>query len=83
VVASVPAGALVVDVREPEEGPDVGDMRLPFSRSAEWMPTLEPASTYLFVCSHGNRSELVAHELRRRGLDAYSLAGGVAGLTAA
>jgi rhodanese-related sulfurtransferase len=35
------------------------------------------------VCSHGHRSELVAHELRRRGVDAYSLAGGVAGLTAA
>ena len=83
VVASVPHGAVVVDVREPEEGPDAGDLRLPFSRSSEWMPTLDPAATYLFVCSHGNRSELVAHELRRRGLDAYSLAGGVAGLSAA
>jgi tRNA uracil 4-sulfurtransferase len=83
VVESVPEGALVVDVREPGEGPDAGDLRLPFSRSAEWMPGLDPARTYLFVCSHGNRSELVAHELRRRGVDAYSLAGGVAGLSAA
>jgi tRNA uracil 4-sulfurtransferase len=83
VVESVPEGALVVDVREPGEGPDAGDLRLPFNRSAEWMPGLDPAKTYLFVCSHGNRSELVAHELRRRGVDAYSLAGGVAGLSAA
>jgi thiamine biosynthesis protein ThiI len=83
VVESVPEGALVVDVREPGEGADAGDLRLPFNRSAEWMPGLDPARKYLFVCSHGNRSELVAHELRRRGVDAYSLAGGVAGLSAA
>lgn len=83
VVQSVPEGALVVDVREPGEGPVTGDLRLPFNRSAEWIPGLDPARTYLFVCSHGNRSELVAHELRRRGVDAYSLAGGVAGLSAA
>jgi thiamine biosynthesis protein ThiI len=83
VVGTVPAGALVVDVREPGEGPDSGDLRLPFSRSAEWMPDLDPTRTYLFVCSHGNRSELVAHELRRRGVDAYSLAGGAARLSAA
>jgi thiamine biosynthesis protein ThiI len=83
VVETVPANAVVVDVREPEEGPDAGDLRLPFSRSDEWMPTLYRGRTYLFVCAHGNRSELVAHELRRRGLDAYSLAGGVMGLSAA
>jgi rhodanese-related sulfurtransferase len=47
------------------------------------MPDLDPTRTYLFVCSHGNRSELVAHELRRRGVDAYSLAGGAARLSAA
>jgi tRNA uracil 4-sulfurtransferase len=83
VVGTVPAGAVVVDVREPSEGPDSGELRLPFSRSAEWMSDLDPTRTYLFVCSHGNRSELVAHELRGRGIDAYSLAGGIAGLTAA
>jgi tRNA uracil 4-sulfurtransferase len=83
VVETVPANAVVVDVREPEEGPDAGDLRLPFSRSDEWMPTLNRGWTYLFVCAHGNRSELVAHELRRRGLDAYSLAGGVMGQSAA
>ncbi|MGH2677213.1 MAG: tRNA uracil 4-sulfurtransferase ThiI [Actinomycetota bacterium] len=83
VVETVPANAVVVDVREPEEGPDAGGLRLPFSRAAEWMPSLDRGRTYLFVCTHGNRSELVAHELRRRGLDAYSLAGGATGLSAA
>jgi thiamine biosynthesis protein ThiI len=83
VVDAVPPDAVVVDVREPEEGPDAGELRLPFSRSAEWMPTLDRSAKYLFVCTHGNRSELVAHELRRRGVEAYSLAGGVTGLSAA
>jgi len=78
VLEAVPKGAVVVDVREPEEGPDAGDLRLPFSRSQQWMPGLDPSHTYLFVCSHGVRSEAVAHDLRRRGIDAYSLAGGTA-----
>src|SRR5919106_196192 len=72
--------AVVVDVREVEEGPLAGDLRLPFSRVSEWSDGLEPGRTYVFVCTHGHRSELVAHELRRRGVDAYSLAGGIGSL---
>lgn len=75
-----PPGAVVVDVREREEGPAAGDLRLPFSRIQEWAGGLDRSRTYVFVCTHGNRSEMVAHELRRRGVDAYSLAGGVGGL---
>ena len=77
VVEEVPRDAVVVDVREPDEGPAVGDVRLPFGQVGEWSTGLEASRTYLFVCSNGNRSEIVAHELRRRGLDAYSLAGGI------
>jgi thiamine biosynthesis protein ThiI len=77
VLGAVPEGAVVVDVREPDEGTRAGDLRLPFSRVHEWAEGLEPGRTYLFVCTHGNRSEMVAHDLRRRGIDAYSLAGGV------
>lgn len=80
VVEDVPSDAVVVDVRERDEGPTVGDVRLPFGQVAEWSPGLEASRTYLFVCSNGNRSEIVAHELRRRGLDAYSLAGGISRL---
>src|SRR5918996_1337619 len=80
VVDAPPEGAVLVDVREVEEGPLAGDLRLPFSRVSEWSDGLEPGRTYVFVCTHGHRSELVAHELRRRGVDAYSLAGGIGSL---
>src|ERR671919_260155 len=80
VLDAPPEGAVVVDVREVEEGPMAGDFRLPFSRVSEWSDGLEPGRTYVFVCTHGHRSELVAHELRRRGVDAYSLAGGIGSL---
>jgi thiamine biosynthesis protein ThiI len=77
VVAEVPEDAVIVDVREPEEGPDAAGVRLPFSAAATWANDLDPSRTYVFVCSHGVRSETLAHELRRRGLRAFSLAGGV------
>lgn len=70
-------GAVVVDVREPDEGPDAGDVRLPFSRVHEWLPDLDREATYLFVCSVGSRSELVAEQLHERGYRAFCLAGGV------
>ena len=80
VLSAPPEGAVVVDVREAEEGPPAGDVRLPFSRVHEWADGLERGRTYVFVCTHGHRSELVAHDLRRRGVDAYSLAGGIGSL---
>ena len=63
-----------------EEGAAVGDMRLPFERAAEWTPSLDGSRTYLFVCARGNLSEIIAHELRLKGMDAYSLAGGISRL---
>jgi tRNA uracil 4-sulfurtransferase len=80
VVDSVPAGAVVVDVREPEEGPMAGDRRLPFSRAGELLDELDPAGRYLLVCASGQRSYTLARELARRGVTAWSLAGGVAAL---
>jgi thiamine biosynthesis protein ThiI len=80
VVETVPEGAVVIDVREPDDGPTVGDRRLPFSEAATWSAQLDPVERYLFVCTYGNRSEMLAHELRGRGLDAFSLAGGIARL---
>jgi thiamine biosynthesis protein ThiI len=80
VIDAVPEGAVVVDVREPDEGIPVGDVRLPFSRMAEWSSGLDRERSYVFVCAHGNRSEIVAHDLRSRGIDAYSLAGGASRL---
>lgn len=77
VVDRVPDGAVVVDVREPEEGGAVGDVRVPFSRALEQLERLDPAQTYVLVCTSGIRSGILAHELRRRGYRAFSLAGGV------
>ncbi len=80
VVTSVPAGAVVVDVREPEEGPMAGDLRLPFSRAGELLDGLDPSRTYLLVCASGQRSYTLARELVRRGVTAWSLGGGVGAL---
>jgi thiamine biosynthesis protein ThiI len=80
VLEEVPQDAVIVDVREDDEGAPVGDVRLPYTRAHEWSPGLDPGRTYLFVCSHGLRSESIAHELRRRGLRAFSLAGGISRL---
>jgi thiamine biosynthesis protein ThiI len=76
VVEEAPEGVTVIDIRERDEGSDVGDRRLPFSRLQEWMPQLDPNERYLFVCSVGSRSELVAEQLWGRGYKAYCLAGG-------
>lgn len=80
VVDEMPPDAVIVDVREPEEGPTVGELRLPFGQVREWSEGLDRSKTYLFVCVRGNLSEIVAHDLRRHGYDAYSLAGGVSRL---
>jgi thiamine biosynthesis protein ThiI len=81
VVQSVPDGAVVVDVREPEEGPTAGELRLPFSRFAQLLDRFDPGKAYLVVCASGQRSYTVARELERRGITAWSLAGGVGSLT--
>lgn len=80
VVAAVPDDMVLVDVREPQEGPQVGDLRLPSSRALEWLDALDASRSYVLVCASGRRSERLARELRRRGFAAFSLAGGVSRL---
>ncbi len=77
VVDEVPPGAVVVDVREPEEGPTAGQLRLPFSRALESLRELDPSRSYVLVCASGRRSEVLSLKLRERGYTAFSLAGGV------
>ena len=82
VVDRVPEGAVVVDVREPGEGPTAGDLRLPFSCALDSLAELPPGRTYVLVCASGYRSDLLARELRGRGYAAFSLLGGVGRLGA-
>lgn len=77
VVEEPVAGAVVVDVRERDEGEDAGDLRRPFSEIESWIGELDRERAYLFVCSVGSRSEVVAQTLDERGYRAYCLAGGV------
>jgi rhodanese-related sulfurtransferase len=41
---------------------------------------LSPAGRYVLVCASGKRSLAAARELRKRGLEVHSLAGGLQGL---
>jgi tRNA uracil 4-sulfurtransferase len=81
-VAEVPTGAVVVDVREPYEGPPVGDLRLPYSVALERLDLLEAERDYVLVCPGGLRSGALARELTRRGYRAWSLRGGLSKLPA-
>jgi tRNA uracil 4-sulfurtransferase len=76
-VAEIPAGAVVVDVREPYEGPPVGDLQLPYTGALERLDLLEPGRQYVLVCPAGQRSRRLAGELRQRGFAAWSLRGGM------
>lgn len=80
---AITAGYAIIDVREPEE---IAAQPLPVD--ARCVPAaLLAAATHepidgrvLLVCSSGKRSHHAACLLRQRGIDAYSLAGGMAAL---
>ncbi len=74
----LPAGAVVVDVREPFEGEPVGDLQLPGSVALELLDRLDRGHAYVLVCPRGQRSRALAGELRERGYRAWSLRGGMA-----
>jgi adenylyltransferase/sulfurtransferase len=71
-----------IDVREPDEvaddpGPEeIAWLRLPLSRFSADIPV----GVVVVACAHGVRSARVADQLRKTGRQAYSLAGGIAGL---
>jgi thiamine biosynthesis protein ThiI len=81
-LAAIPEGALVVDVREPYEGPPVGDVQLPYSGALERLDLLDSDHAYVLVCPAGQRSRRLAGELRQRGITAWSLRGGLKRLPA-
>ena len=81
------SGLTLVDIREPWERADDAEgqgiqVHLPLSEILAGAAVLPPDGRYLIVCAHGVRSLALAEHLRAQGYSAYSLAGGLAGVTA-
>jgi rhodanese-related sulfurtransferase len=76
----VDEGALLLDVREPDEwhaghAPDA--MHVPLAALAASIDDLDPDQAIVAVCRVGGRSERAAAALLQRGYDAVNLAGGM------
>ncbi|MFD6229412.1 rhodanese-like domain-containing protein [Streptomyces sp. NPDC060232] len=76
------AGAVVVDVREPEEYRAAhvpGAQLAPLSTLAAALPRIPKGRTVYVICASGNRSQWAADRLAAAGMDALSVAGGTRG----
>ncbi|MFJ3975284.1 rhodanese-like domain-containing protein [Streptomyces sp. NPDC090021] len=76
------AGAVVLDVREPEEyraGHVPGARLAPMSTLAATPPRIPEGRTVYVICASGNRSQWAADSLAAVGMDAVSVAGGTWG----
>jgi rhodanese-related sulfurtransferase len=74
--------AVLIDVREPREwkaGHAPGARNLPLSRLGARIGELSPDRSYIVVCRSGSRSRSAAAQLRKAGLDAVNLKGGMHG----
>ncbi len=73
-------GALLLDVREPEEiaaGRADQAVTIPLGDLALRLNELPTDSTIVVVCRSGNRSSIAARTLKTEGYDAINLAGGM------
>jgi len=71
--------AVVVDVREPFEyvgGHVPGAVPMPMAQLPHRVGELDRGTPVFVICATGNRSRPVADLLRRRGYEAWSVAGG-------
>lgn len=76
----VDEGAILLDVREPDEweaghAPDA--VHVPLAALAASVDDLDPGQPVVAVCRVGGRSERAAAVLLQRGFDAVNLAGGM------
>ena len=71
----------LLDVREPweyERAQLPGCLRIPMDELRERLDELNPQQTYVIVCHHGNRSQVVAAFLQARGFSrVINLDGGI------
>lgn len=75
---------VLVDVRQPDEFSDFkiqGSINIPLSElfNKESLSKIPKGKQVVTICPHGNRSMVAAFALARNGIDALSLAGGLAG----
>ena len=76
----LPAGLLVLDVREDDEwqaGHVAGSLHIPLMELGNRYGELPDAEQTLVVCRVGNRSAYAAGFLIQQGIDAVNLAGGL------
>jgi rhodanese-related sulfurtransferase len=74
-------GLQVVDVREEyerEAGHIEGTRHIELVKLSSEAATLDPQRPVVFYCRVGSRSQMAAQALRAAGLEAYSMAGGLA-----
>lgn len=78
---AVDQGAVVVDVRTPQEfaeGHVPGAINLPVEAVAQWADTLPKDKPVYLYCRSGNRSRQAAEYLKRKGYtNLYNLEGGI------
>ncbi|WP_031004246.1 rhodanese-like domain-containing protein [Streptomyces sp. NRRL F-5727] len=76
------AGAVVLDVREPEEYRAAhvpGAHLAPLSAPTVALPPVPEGQAVYVICASGNRSQWAADRLAAAGMDAVSVAGGTRG----
>ena len=80
--AAAERGFEVIDIRTPEEvaARPAGARHIPMANLLANPALLEPARDVLLVCATGKRSLAAAQQLRKRGISARSLAGGLQNL---
>jgi tRNA uracil 4-sulfurtransferase len=78
-VETVPAGAVVIDLRTRDEFKAwslPGSVQLDFARAVEAMHAFAKEKRYVAVCAFGLKSAHLAELMRKQGLDAYHFRGG-------
>jgi len=80
--AAAERGFEVIDIRTPEEvaARPAGARHIPMANLLANPALLDPARDVLLVCATGKRSLAAAQQLRKRGISARSLAGGLRNL---
>ena len=75
--------AIIVDVREAvqyQQNHYKNARNLPYLDGEKWLNCFMPGRCYIIYCEYGNTSLLVARNLDRRGISAYTVVGGWQGI---